>query len=141
VARDSNKEKGVEMAHPNEELFRQGYDAFATGDMDKLRELLSDDVTWHQPGNNTMSGDFTGMDEVLGLFARLFQETNGTFRTDIHDVLANDTHGVVLAHVTGQRGDKSLDQDYVHVAHFRDGKLTEAWIHNTDEPAADDFWS
>ncbi len=28
------------MAHPNEELIRRGYDAFARGDMDTLRELF-----------------------------------------------------------------------------------------------------
>ena len=28
------------MAHPNEELVRRGYEAFAKGDMETLRELF-----------------------------------------------------------------------------------------------------
>jgi ketosteroid isomerase-like protein len=32
------------MGHPNEDLIRQGYDAFSRGDMDTLRELFHPDV-------------------------------------------------------------------------------------------------
>ena len=35
------------MAHPNEELVRKGYDAFASGDMDTLRELFDPGIVWH----------------------------------------------------------------------------------------------
>jgi hypothetical protein len=35
------------MAHPNEELVRRGYEAFATGDMETLRELLDPEIVWH----------------------------------------------------------------------------------------------
>jgi len=36
------------MAHPNEDLVRRGYDAFARGDMDTLRELFDPGIVWHQ---------------------------------------------------------------------------------------------
>ncbi len=130
------------MGHPNEELLRGGYEAFGKGDLDALRKDYFDQgIVWHQPGHNPLAGDYHGIDEVLGLFGRLFEITGGTFRTEVHDVLANDEHAVALAHVTADRGDHLLDQSYVHVCHIQNGKLTEAWIHNTDQAAADAFWA
>jgi ketosteroid isomerase-like protein len=63
------------------------------------------------------------------------------FSVEIHDVLANDDHGVVLAHATADREDKRLDQDIVYVMNIRDGKVSEFWIHNVDQASTDRFWS
>jgi ketosteroid isomerase-like protein len=38
------------MAHANEELLRQGYEAFSKGDMEALAALFAHDVVWHTPG-------------------------------------------------------------------------------------------
>src|SRR5438874_1599311 len=55
--------------HPNAELVRRGYDAFIAGDMEWLNEHLHENVVWHEPGNNFLSGDVRGRDEVLAHFA------------------------------------------------------------------------
>jgi len=129
------------MAHPNEQQLRDGYAAFQRGDLDALRnQFLAEDMVWHAGGNNQLSGDYRGVDEVLGLFGKNMELSGGTFRVEVHDVLANDGHAVVLGHVTADREGKRLDQNYVHVSHLRDGKLTESWIHNVDEAANDEFW-
>src|SRR5207249_7254893 len=118
------------MGHPNEERLRAGYDAFGRGDIEALRnEYFTEDAIWHSPGNNLLAGDYTGLDEIMGSFMKTFELTGGTFKLEIHDVLANDVHGVVLGRSTAQReGKKPLD--HVHVVHFRDGKLSESWIHS-----------
>ena len=128
------------MAHPNEELIRKGYEAFGKGDMDTIRGLFADDIVWHAPGRSQFSGDFRGVDEVLGQFARLFEETNGTFNVEIHDVLANDEHVVVLAVARGERSGKTLEDRGVQVFHVKDGKVTEQWLHSEDQYAADEFF-
>jgi hypothetical protein len=61
---------------------------------------------------------------VLALFGRLAEETGGTFRTDVHDLLANDEHGVGLVTVTAPR-DHSLTVNDVNVFHLCDGQVTE----------------
>jgi len=129
------------MAHPNEDLLRKGFDAFGRGDMDALRELFADDVVWHFPGKGQLAGDYRGKEEVLGFLGKSFELSGGTLRLEIHDVLANDEHGTVLTHVTGQREGKSLDDNSVQVFHISDGKVTESWIHPGDLYAGDDFWS
>jgi len=126
--------------HPNAELFRRGYDAFQKGDMETVRSLFSPDVVWHVPGHNHLSGDHRGVDSVLDLFMKNFQETGGTFKVEVHDLLANDTHAVALASVSGQREGKSLKDNYSHVVHIANGKLTESWIFAERQDAVDDFW-
>jgi uncharacterized protein len=127
--------------HPNEELLRKGYDAFGKGDMDTIRTLFAEDIVWHAPGNNPLSGDYRGVDEVLQTFGKVFELSGGTFRIDIHDVLANDDHVVVLARAQAERGGKKLDDTSVQVWHVKDGKATEQWLHPGDAQAADAFWN
>ena len=129
------------MAHPNEELLRQGYDAFSKGDMNTVRGYLAEDVVWHAGGRSPIAGDYRGIDETLQSFAKLMELSGGTLKFEVHDVLANDEHGVVIGFSSAKRDGKSLDLRFAHVVHLKDGKLTESWIHNDDQYASDDFWS
>ena len=128
------------MAHPNEELVQRGYAAFKSGDMATLNELFTDDVVWHAAGRNQLAGDFRGKEAVLGLFQKTFELTGGTFKLDIHDVLANDTHVVVLVHSTAEREGKTLDDNSVQVFHVSQGKVSEQWLQPGDVYASDEFW-
>ena len=128
--------------HPNVEVARRGYEAFGRGDMDALNELLSDDIVWHVGGTNPLSGDYKGKEQVFGLFGRFAQETGGTLSIEIHDILANDEHLVVLARVTARRNDKTLDQNASYVHHVNEQhQTTEFWALFEDSAAVDDFWS
>ena len=69
------------------------------------------------------------------------QETGGTFKNEIHDMLANDDHGVALVNFSATRGDKSLDGSIVHIFHMRDGKMTEFWSISQDQAQFDAFWA
>jgi ketosteroid isomerase-like protein len=129
------------MAHPNEELVRRGFDAFAKGDVDTLRELLDQDAVWHAPGRSPLSGDYRGVDAILGFFARLAEVTGGTFRTEVHDVVANDEHAVGIYATRGEREGRTYENRNVLVSHIRNGKLTEAWLMSEDQYAADEFFS
>ena len=128
------------MAHPNEDLVRKGYAAFANGDMDTLNELFTDDIVWHAPGNNQLAGDFRGKEAVFGSFAKAFELTGGTFRLEIHDVIANDTHAVGLIRAMGEREGKTLDDNSVQIFHISDGKVTEQWLYPGDQAVVDEFW-
>ena len=130
------------MAHPNEELVRNGYAAFLGGDLAALNDLFADDIVWHAPGRNQLSGDYHGKDEVFGQFAKLFELTGGTFSLDIHAVLADDEHAVVLFRATGDRPDgRQLDDIGAQVFHISDGKVVEQWLHPGDAYAGDEFWN
>jgi uncharacterized protein len=124
--------------HPNEELLRREYEAFAREDLTVLDEILADDVVYHVPGNNPFSGDYRGKAAVFQLFR---EDRRASFRSEIHDVLANDRHAVALTSVYGTRGDRVLEDITVHVVHVVGGKITEAWFFPGDQAASDEFWS
>jgi ketosteroid isomerase-like protein len=126
--------------HANAEIFRRGYAAFQAGDLDTVRSLLADDVVWHNPGQNHLSGDYSGVEAAIGLFLKLFEESGGTFKVELHDVLANDDHGVALVTASASKADSSFTDRAAHVVHFRDGKLTESWFFGEDPAAEDAFW-
>jgi ketosteroid isomerase-like protein len=129
------------MAHPNEDLLRRGYEAFGRGDMATIAGLFADDIVWHAPGNSPLSGDYKGRDSVLALFGKSAELSGGTLNVEVHDILANDEHGVALTRSTAQRGGKTLDDNGVQVFHIRDGKTVETWFHPGDQAANDKFWS
>lgn len=129
------------MAHPNEDLLRQGYQAFAEGDMQTLDELFDDEIAWHVPGNNPLSGEYNGKQEVFGFFGKI-NELADSFSIEVHDVLANEEHGVALTWAKGERAGKTLESQVVQVFHINeDGRVTESWGHSHDQAAEDNFWT
>jgi ketosteroid isomerase-like protein len=129
------------MAHPNEDMVRRGYAAFGTGDMATLSELFADDIVWHVGGRSPITGDYKGKGEVFGFLAQLAERAGGTFRSEAHDVLANDEHVVALVEGTAQRDGKTLNDNGVQIFHVQGGKVTEQWFYPGDQYASDDFWS
>ena len=129
------------MAHANVELLRKGYAAFDAGDLDTIRALFADDIIWHVPGRNPLSGTLKGKDEVFGWFAKLLTITEGTAKIAVHSVIADDTHGVVLGTSSASRGGRSLSLNTADVFHIRDGQVTEAWFFTDDQYAEDEFYA
>jgi len=128
------------MAHPNEDLVRRGYQAFLSQDMDTLNELFADDIVWHSPGRNQLSGTYRGKQEVFGSFQKVGELTGGTFSLEIHAVLADDEHAVVLARATGQKDGRTLYHNSIQLCHVSNGKVTEQWLYPGDVYANDEFW-
>jgi uncharacterized protein len=129
------------MGHPDEDVVRTGYEAFSRGDVETLRGLFTEDVVWHVPGRSPLAGDHEGIDGVLAYFAQSMERTAGTFRVEVHDVIANDHHTVGLHVASGQRGGKQWADSQVLVCHLRDGKIASVWQHYMDAYGTDEFWS
>lgn len=130
------------MAHPNEDLTREGFAAFGRGDFDALRrQYFAEDIRYHFPGRGPLAGDYEGVAQVLELFGRAFELSGGTLRLELHDVIANDEHAVALFTAHAERADRRLEDRAVLVYHVRDGKVTETWLHPGDLYAGDEFWS
>jgi ketosteroid isomerase-like protein len=120
--------------HPNAEVVKAGFEAFARADLETVDRMLADDIVWHTAGTSIVSGDFQGKEAVLGHFAKLMELTNGTFRQDVHAILADDDHVVALAtllwdHPVAYAGSQ------VFVWHMRDGKPAECWAVPVDQAA------
>ncbi|MGO8959663.1 MAG: nuclear transport factor 2 family protein [Streptosporangiaceae bacterium] len=131
------------MTHPNEELLQQAFAAFQRGDMEALQtRYFADDIRYHVSGRSPVSGDYEGTAQVLGLFGRLFELSGGTLRIELHDVVANDEHGVALFTLHAEREGRQLDDNEVLISHpTPDGKAAEVWTQAGDQYAVDEFWS
>jgi ketosteroid isomerase-like protein len=130
------------MAHPNEEIVRQGYKAFGEGDMDTLGTLFAPDAVHSAPGNNPLSGEYKGVDDVFGYYGQLSERSNGTFAAELKSTKAEGDDTVIATHhSTGQRGDKTLDQDETLTFTISSGKITRVAEKHADPSAYDAFWS
>ena len=130
------------MAHPNEELVQQGYKAFGEGDMDTLRAMYAPDAVHSATGNNPLSGEYKGVDDILGYYGKLFELSEGTFAAVLKSTKAVGDDTVVATHRdSGKRGDKTLDQDETLTFTIADGKFTHLVEDHSDQAAYDAFWS
>lgn len=129
------------MTHPNAEIIRRGYEAFGEGDLDAVLSIFDDAIRFYVPGSGALGGVYRGRDEVVGFFAKISELSGGTFRMELHDVLANDEHVVVLVRVRAERGEKSFAGTEAHVWHVSGGKASDMWSLPTEQAASDEFWS
>jgi uncharacterized protein (TIGR02246 family) len=132
----------VSDEHPNAALIRRLYSAWAAGDMATVRECFAPDAVWHVPGRSLIAGDHRGWEAIArDFYGRLRELTDGSFKAELTDVLADDRVGVALQHATGTRGERRLDIGACQVMRLRDGKIVEVRSHYSDQYALDAFWS
>lgn len=130
------------MAHPNENLVREGFAAFQKGDLDALQhQVFADDIRYHVPGRSPIASDYEGTGQVIQPFTRLFELSGGTFRVELHDVLASDEHATALFTIRAERAGRQLNDKMVQTYHVRDGKVAETWSYQTVLYAVDEFSS
>ena len=123
--------------HPNVEMIRQGYEAFARGDMSALADLAADEVVWHVPGDHSLAGDYEGKLAVIGFLAGLTQ-TLGVIEQEVHDIVGNDDHVVEMANQKLTRPDGDvLEWRAVQIFHVAAGKVTEVWAFNENQAEID----
>jgi ketosteroid isomerase-like protein len=126
-------------AQENATIIRRGYEFFNSGNLEELTPLFAESVVWHAGGRGRLAGDKRGRDATFAYFGQLGELTGGSFRAELHDVVANQEHVVGLHANTGQRDGKSLNVKEVLVFHLRDGQIVEAWEHYEDTQTWDEF--
>jgi uncharacterized protein len=128
------------VAQRNVELARKGYSAFNKADLQTAMSTIADDIVWHVGGNGPFAGDYKGKDAVLDFFMRLGQLTEGSYKANIHDIVANDEHTIAIGTTTATRKGKTRESKFVDVIHpSPEGKAKEYW-HFVEDQAADDAW-
>jgi uncharacterized protein len=124
--------------HPNVDLIRRYYEAYATGDPEALRPFFAPDIRWTIPGHHPLSGTKTGVDEVLAFFAEL---SRSGFRAE-PIFLAADGDWVVDLHRGWSTTPAGLDLLWALAFRIRADRIAEAVNFAGDQHAADAFfWS
>ena len=113
----------------------------AKGDLEAIRELMADEVVWHEPGRSPVGGDYKGPGGVLELLQKLRDRSDSTFTVEIVDLLANAERAVAIQEESARRGDRDLDMASAVEFEIQGGKITEVTVYHADTHHFDDFWS
>ncbi len=127
--------------HPNAERTRRGFRAFVERDVATISELLREDVVWTIPGRSGLAGRFEGRDAALGALRQAVVLSDGTYRTELEDVIADDEHVVAVYRALGTRGGRELDLRQALLCRVEDGRWVEVRALPFDQYAFDEFWS
>ncbi|MBD0837620.1 nuclear transport factor 2 family protein [Streptomyces sp. TRM68416] len=128
--------------HPHAQLVRKGYEAFARGDMDTLRGLMSADCTHHVPGSHQLSGDFKGQDTIIGMYGQMAEQTGGTMQVDLRSILVDGRgHAVAVHRFTADRNGKHFEENGCIVFRIVGDKVTDLDECVEDMDRSNDFWS
>ena len=125
--------------HPNAELTRRIFGAFGKDAM-QISAGLCRTIVWRVPGNTAMSGEYRGRREVVEFLRRTGLETDGTYGSKLHTVLANDEWGLAVYRAWGTRNGIDLDVDQAFVIRFEDGMWKDVTAVPLDS-AFDAFWA
>jgi uncharacterized protein len=124
------------MPHPNVETLRRIDEAQVAGDLETAFSQYTDDVLGHVGGDNQLSGDYRGLEQLQAMVGR-FMEASGEYSFEHHAYLADDEHGIVLQRGTMRRGGETFSTNEAFVVHFRDGKVSEFWYQPWDQAGVD----
>ena len=128
------------MADSKEDTIRRGYKAFGEGDMETHGSLYTPDVVQRQPGNNQTSGEYKGVDKVLGLYGQLFELSGGTFVAGLKTVKTEGDKVVAVHSAKAERDGKTLDTDETIEFTFSGDKISRLDLTSADQGAEDAFW-
>jgi ketosteroid isomerase-like protein len=120
----------------NIEVVRRMY----TGD-DAERANIAQDIVWHVPGHNPVSGDYRGFDEYTRVMpSRMAPLARWDFT--LESVMVNGLHVMATFHLQGERKGKTVNLSGGHLFRLTpDGKVAEGWGFTDDQDALDAFFS
>jgi ketosteroid isomerase-like protein len=118
----------VTTEHPNAKVLRDFFAAFGTADRQRLAELTTPDMVWHFPDNSPISGDWQGIEGLLGgIRATAMALGRGHNGFEPLHVYADDTTAVTIHRDYYTGDDNTLDLRYVLHVRMDAGKMAEVW--------------
>jgi ketosteroid isomerase-like protein len=106
-----------------------------------LRELLTDDVVWRVPGNNSIAGTYRGIDEVMCYFSTRRDLAARTLRLHPRDVLVGE--GEIVAALTDGTAVIAGEEhrwSTIGLYRFRNGLISECRLVPFDLAEFDRVW-
>jgi len=111
-----------------------------SGSIAPARSLLAPDVVAHIGGTSTISGTYTGLDEVLSVLDRVKVLCDGRFGVEAEQVLASEQYVAIFNRVRATRGGESIEDVVLTLWRIDAGRVVEVRVHVEDVDAWDRFW-
>jgi ketosteroid isomerase-like protein len=128
-------------AAENAALVEAIFDAFARREGLALRGLFAEDAVWRVPGRGAMAGTYHGREAIFRFLAALPKETDGTYRSELIDVLASDDRAAALYRARGERHGRTLELDQVLLFRIDGSAVREVLALPSDPEAFEAFWA
>ena len=123
---------------PSLDMMRQYANHVVAGEFEAAMGFWADDIVAHVSGSHVLSGTYKGKEAAAGYLAQAVAMADSV-EIDNHDLLVSDDHAVALSVLHVDRGDRHLDMNRVVIYHTEGDLITELWIIEEDQKAADEF--
>jgi len=128
-------------AADNAAIVERIFDAFARKEGLALRGLFGEDAVWHVPGRGVMAGTYRGREAIFRFLAELPKQTDGSYRSELIDVLASDDRAAALYRARGERHGRTLELDQVLLFRIAGAHVQEVLALPSDAGAFEAFWA
>ena len=128
-------------AAENAAIVRRIFDAFARKEGLALRGLFAEDAVWSVPGRGAMAGTYEGREAIFRFLDKLPKETDGTYGSELIDVLASEGRAAALYRARGARQGRTLELDQVLLFNIEDGLVRRVLALPSDPDAFEAFWA
>ncbi|SEP04355.1 nuclear transport factor 2 family protein [Trujillonella endophytica] len=119
---------------------RAAYAAMARGDVEPLRQLMTDDVTYVDVSGGITGGVHRGWDSILHLWTQASQVAGGPVRLTLEDVVVPDEkRAVVFIRASADIDGRTVEDASVFVYYLEDGRVRTAYLMHEDPAAPEAF--
>lgn len=111
----------------------QEYFALVAQDAASTKPLYAEECVLHYGGRHALSGDYHGVESILGMFRQSAAAYARPMSLRLKDLAASDSH--VFALLEASVGDDSGSESWLRVVVFRlvDGLIAEQWLFDYDQ--------
>jgi len=114
------------MAQENVDALREGYEAFARGDIDAAFSTFDENIVWRGNSDLTPAGrTYNGIDEVKNQWLPEFAANFQDFRQDVEEMIDAGDYVVVLGTARATVAGQQIKDRFCHVWKLSDGKVVE----------------
>ena len=115
----------------NVQIIQQAFADFASGNIDSIINICTDDVEWTGLANPTVpiAGTFHGRNEIIKFFNNLTENIDYSY-FEPKEFFSNKDVVIVLGHHTAKvkKTGKSFDHDWCMIFRLQEGKIYHYYI-------------
>ncbi|WP_235202627.1 MULTISPECIES: nuclear transport factor 2 family protein [Vibrio] len=112
--------------------------AYAKGDLEGIKQYVSEEVEWHIPGRHSSAGTKRGITEFTEFFSKLGQ---AGFKAEVMILAANDTYVIDAHRGFSTAADENIDLNWILLYQIEDGKIKRVQNFSGDLYTSDAFFN
>lgn len=130
----------TEDADPEAQL-RRFYDLRRSGDPEKLRPTIHEDVVWREPEIGGHMGELRGVDAVIDMMQRALLTTGGSFTLDVESTVATGSDCAAVIRWRADKGERRIEGRELAIFRFEKGLIREALFFPENIEHDHAFWA